>query len=327
MSFRLFDQIKGHQKNIRDLSSALENHRLSHCLIFSGPDGIGKKLIAKAFAQQLICEKPEAKACGQCPNCIRISSGQHENILEISPVNSVIKMEHAKQVHNFLQLSLIGNARAIIIDEAEKLNPQAANSLLKVLEEPPNNTFFFLITNNLTSLLATIRSRSQLLSFSAMSDKELKEIISAPDWAISAAQGSVSSLKAMLSPENTELRQKAIEILEWNSQNDTKEIFDKISSWTKSKDMSLILVQIWQKFFRDIIFYKEGMDILFFQDQKNLISQYSQLNVKQVDALIQSCFKVELEIKQNLDRQLLFENYFLGVKRAQQRQVAGANNG
>ena len=93
------------------------------------------------------------KACGICGSCLRIAQGQSESMLEIRPDGQFIKVSQASEIINYLSLQQWGRARAVIIDDVQRMNMQAANSLLKTLEEPPERTYFFLLTINYSMLI------------------------------------------------------------------------------------------------------------------------------------------------------------------------------
>ncbi|MBS1209385.1 MAG: polymerase subunit delta [Proteobacteria bacterium] len=166
--------------------------RLPHALLFCGPEGSGKRLFAEHLAHALLCQAPDAQgfACGQCPDCTWIASGNHPDFFTLVPAADEVsseegdentetaKKEKAKstqividQVRSLqasLEVGAVGHAggrRLVIIDPAEAMNAAAANALLKALEEPNGNTVYLLLSNAPRRLLPTIRSRCQVLDF------------------------------------------------------------------------------------------------------------------------------------------------------------------
>lgn len=210
---RLRDRLVGHGETWDHLVPALQAPELALTLLFAGPSGVGKKFAARAVIQALFCER-NSGACGQCGSCLRVEQGTHEGLLEISPDGTQIKAEQARQVLEFLQLRSWGRRRAVLIDEAQLLNPQAANSLLKSLEEPPEGTFFFLIAPSPAALLPTLRSRSRAVLFHPLKEAELQKLQPAPAWAVKAARGSLERLRDLLNPEEAEIRVEASGLLE-----------------------------------------------------------------------------------------------------------------
>lgn len=162
-------------------------------MLFAGEDGIGKKLFALEIARALNCRSPQgAEGCGNCPSCVRIGKFNYPQSSESDDWKGIIWTDHAdvgmvvapKRVLLVDQMRLIereanfrpyeGNARVFLIEDAEKLNDQAANALLKVLEEPPHTSHIVLLTSRPDMLLPTIRSRCQMIRFSPLTGEEIE---------------------------------------------------------------------------------------------------------------------------------------------------------
>lgn len=145
--------------------------RLPHALLLAAPAGMGKRRFAQALAWWRLCQRPTADgACGQCRSCQLLQAGTHPDLLWVSPVvdgdkvSQVIKIEQARAVVDFAtQSAQMQGHRVIVLTPADALNTAAANALLKTLEEPGRDTLFLLLTDRPAGLLATIRSRCQLL--------------------------------------------------------------------------------------------------------------------------------------------------------------------
>jgi DNA polymerase-3 subunit delta' len=178
--------IIGHEKITSFLASSIEHNRLAHAYLFIGPDGVGKKKVALEFIKRLQCEKNEIKskeinACGRCRNCLLIEQGAHPDILTVAarskeidaeePAKKTIKVQEIKieQIRQIQhQISLFPYFRgykAVIIERAEQMTQEAANCLLKTLEEPPEKSLLILICSASEKLLSTIVSRCQLVKF------------------------------------------------------------------------------------------------------------------------------------------------------------------
>ena len=197
----LFNNIYGHKKQIERLLMAKKNQRLPHALLFAGPDGIGKKKIALALAQSLLCpvankadEKiPRTKkspvvsltsfatlsapdgqhswpsACGKCSDCLSVENHKNFHLMFIQPEGLYIKVDSIREVGRFTSLQSLAPARVILMDSAHQMNLSSANSFLKILEEPPDGVYFFLISSSMSALPVTIRSRTQIVRFAPLS--------------------------------------------------------------------------------------------------------------------------------------------------------------
>jgi DNA polymerase-3 subunit delta' len=148
----------------RLLQSSLAHDRIAHAYLFLGPDSEGKKTASRLLAQALNCE--EGYPCGSCSSCHLISSGTHPDVQIIKPEGRFLRLD---QIRDLCQKAgstpLLGRTKVYIVWEADKLLPEAANHLLKILEEPPAATVFVLCAKHRQTLLPTIVSRCQEIWF------------------------------------------------------------------------------------------------------------------------------------------------------------------
>ena len=165
------------------LCRAFAASQLAHAYLLSGSEGLGKSLFADSFARYALCLNPisqgavdgiteSAVACGACSNCLKGGAGNHPDIIKIEPEEGSknIKIDQIRWLSEFvIRSSHSGGAKVAIIAGAHLLNGNAANALLKTLEEPNDNTHLFLVSDHPGRLVATIRSRCQKLAFQAPS--------------------------------------------------------------------------------------------------------------------------------------------------------------
>lgn len=176
-----------------------KGERMPHALLIHGPQGIGKRLLAERFAQSVLCEAADRRArpCGTCVGCRWVGAGSHPDFRLVEPEalarplasdeeapqpsrgarpSIEIKVDQIRALDGFLNLkSHRGGPRLALIHPAEAMNPNAANALLKGLEEPPGQAMFLLVSHRPSRLLATVRSRCVAVP------------VSVPDAAVSAA--------------------------------------------------------------------------------------------------------------------------------------------
>lgn len=173
-----FKDVAGNSRVKKILRTALQRHRVPNSLLFYGPDGVGKTVIARALAKALNCKAGKDDACGECESCKAIEAGRYPDVLAISPEKGIIKIDQMRFINQFAHLKpFSGSKRVFIIEQADKMNEESGNSLLKVLEEPPSFTHIILITNNPFLILPTIRSRCQVLAFSTIGREEIERIL------------------------------------------------------------------------------------------------------------------------------------------------------
>ena len=189
----MFDQLTGNSRVKAVLKRMLINNRLPGAMLFTGEEGVGKKLFALEVARALNCRTPkDHEACGVCSSCTRtmkLNYPQREDAEEWTQIiwtdhpdvglvvapKRVLRVEQMRQIEkeaNFRPFE--GKARVFLIDEADKLNDASANALLKVLEEPPKTSHLILITARPAMLLPTILSRCQMIRFSPLRPEEIE---------------------------------------------------------------------------------------------------------------------------------------------------------
>ncbi len=171
-------QVKRMQQAIR----YLQDHRLAHAVLISGPDAIGKLEFCLQFIKRLNCTTPNSEdhACGQCKDCHLFAARTHPDVRLINVDDSdehkkseQIKIDDIREINQFMNLSRQqGNYKVVCINMAENMNINAANALLKTLEEPPENAILFLISQHPDALLPTIKSRCQAWKFHLPSEEQ-----------------------------------------------------------------------------------------------------------------------------------------------------------
>jgi DNA polymerase III subunit delta' len=176
-----FRDIIGQEQAVNILKNALMRDRLPHSLLFTGPEGTGKRLTGLALAMELNCAEPEgAEACGKCPDCRQISKSSHPDVSIVSPEGKAleIKIDSVRALRREMHLEPVrGRYKISLIDRAEKLNSESANALLKVLEEPPARSLIMLVTPEPYSLLPTIISRCQTVKFKRLSVEDTEKVL------------------------------------------------------------------------------------------------------------------------------------------------------
>ena len=150
------------------LQSRIAQENLPHALLLTGRRGVGKLQFARQLADLLLCSESQTAPCGQCKGCRLIAAGTHPDLKVIQPPEdkNVISVDQIRELTHYLSLTaLCGGYQVILIAPADAMNVNAANSLLKTLEEPPSNTLLLLMTDRPSALTATIRSRCQVINF------------------------------------------------------------------------------------------------------------------------------------------------------------------
>lgn len=178
-----FAKLIGNQRNKQILQRLLSNGRVSATMIFAGPDGVGKRQFAITFAKAANCQKAldnsyALDSCDECATCRRIDEGTYGDVTTIQPDGQFIKIAQTRgMAEEVYYRPREGRQKFFIIDEADRLRDEAANSLLKTLEEPPPTSTLILLTSRPNSLLQTIRSRSQRMNFAPLTTAEMEKFL------------------------------------------------------------------------------------------------------------------------------------------------------
>src|SRR5262245_5894502 len=175
-----WNTLLGHTGQIQNLRAAAAGGRLAHAYAFVGPSGIGKRSFALEVAACLLCKNrtdAQLEACGECASCQQVAVGTHPDLFAVG----LLKGKRELLLEQFIGdkesrgkaglwydgslKPMAGRRRVAIIDDAETLNDESANALLKTLEEPPPNSVLVLLATSADLLLPTIRSRCQVVAF------------------------------------------------------------------------------------------------------------------------------------------------------------------
>jgi DNA polymerase III subunit delta' len=223
-----FAKLIGNDRNKTILKRLLERGRINATLIFAGPDGVGKRRFALTMAKAANCRNAPAGAyatdsCDACPVCRRIDEGAYGDVTTIAPDGQYIKIAQTRALaEEVYYRPREGRQRFFIVDEADRLRDEAANSLLKTLEEPPATSTLLLITARPDALLQTIRSRAQRITFAPLSVAEMDRYLRdhfprpAPDTALLAriTEGRIGQATAFDLSVYRQDRKVLIELLE-----------------------------------------------------------------------------------------------------------------
>jgi len=165
------------------LSRSLSGNRLAHAYLFRGPEGVGKQLFARGLAAAINCSAAETlSACGICPSCRKMFGGKHPDFLLISPEKGAIKIDQVRKLIKALSFAPYeAKTRITLIEDVHTMRKEAANSLLKTLEEPPDNNVLILTADSAGEVLQTIISRCQTIPFYGLSIPETAGILRQQD--------------------------------------------------------------------------------------------------------------------------------------------------
>lgn len=282
------ENILGHENIKRELYENIIKKELSHAYMFEGLKGIGKLSLAKEFSKIVMCEKGDKIACNSCNSCKVFENSPDFKI--IYPEGTSIKVEQIKTLNDDILLKpIVSDKKIYIIDDAELMNEQAQNKLLKTLEEPPQYAIIILIVSNKDKVIKTIKSRCTMLHFSPLDEDMItsyfkdkvidKEIIS-------YARGSIGKVYSLLKNNYIGKVSRIIELL-------------------KNKDL-LNLNEGLEIFKNNIEDINDMLEYLSFYYFKNMKDNYK-INLKRID-IIEEC---KNNIRRNANVDLALDNMMI----------------
>ncbi len=272
--------ILGHQKQWQFLKKSFKFSKVSHAYLFCGENGLGKKTIAKEFIKLLECQGENIeKPCEKCSSCLQIQKGFHPDLTIVEPIEGEIKISQVRELSRILNLKpYAAPFKTAIIDGAEKMNQEAANALLKTLEEPSGQAVLILITEHPELLPKTIVSRAQMIKFFPLLQNELKEYLKTPAFAktclpvgratadkqnlsekeiqelILLSEGKPAKLINFLSdPQKVEEEKNRLEEIKQLSSSDLISRFNYVKKITDAEENINEILERWLRYFRGLL--------------------------------------------------------------------------
>lgn len=259
-SLLCYTQLLGQEKAKKMVSRSLVGDRIPHAYIFRGPNGVGRKLFARGLAAAMNCRKGESSAaCGECASCRKYLSANHPDFLVVSPEKNGISIGRVRELSRELTYPPYEAAkRVVVLEDVHLMRREAANSLLKTLEEPPENNLVILTAESSREILPTLVSRCQVVPFFGLSESETLFIleqygIESDDGRLYArfAEGSPGKALMLKQTELIELWREVIALLLNQSAETgmdldlTLELAEKMAALKDDLGELLIFLKMW----------------------------------------------------------------------------------
>lgn len=336
-----FKDILGHEQITLHLQNAITMDKVSHAYIINGPDKSGKMMLAEAFAQTLQCEKLEetiaaaggdgsaVEPCMECHSCKQAVGRNQPDIIYVKheKPNTISVDDIRTQVNNDIVIKPYSSKHKIyIIDEAEKMNVQAQNALLKTIEEPPAYAVIILLTTNADTFLPTILSRCVTLNIKAVADEKIKKFLMSkyqvPDYqadiCVAFAQGNVGKAIQLASSEDfNELKASALQLMKRLKDIDLYEMGEaikQISEYKLAINDYFDLMMIW---YRDVLLFKATGDVngLIFKDEVyDIKRQAEKSSYNGIEEILEALRKAQVRLNANVNFDLVIELLLLTIK-------------
>lgn len=324
-----FKDIVGNEQIIEHLQNAISMGKVSHAYIINGPQLSGKMMIAEAFARALQCEKEGTDGCGECKSCHQADDHNHPDIIYVSheKPNNISVDDIRTQLNNDIVIKPYSSKYKIyIVDEAEKMNQQAQNALLKTIEEPPAYAVIMLLTTNADSFLQTIRSRCITLNMKSVKDEVIKAYLMnekhildyQADISAAFAHGIVGkAVKLASSDEFNELKESALSLIKRLDDIDLYELgaaVKQIAEYKLKVQDYFDLIMVW---YRDVLYMKATNDVngLIFKDEVyDIKKQAAKHSYQGIEAILEALEKAKIRINANVNFDLVIELLLMTIK-------------
>ena len=324
-----FTDIVGQEQLKEHLQNAIATNKVSHAYIINGERNAGKEFIARVFAMTLQCEKGETEPCGECHSCKQALGNNQPDIIYISheKPNTIGVEDIRVQINGDIAIKPYSSPRKIyIINEGEKMTPQAQNALLKTLEEPPEYAVILILTTNVEAMLPTVLSRCVVLNMKPVSDrlvkKYLMEQLAVPDYkaniSVAFARGNIGKAKMLASSEEFEkVKDEAITLVKNINDMEISEIvkaIKKISEYKFDVNDYLDILMAW---YRDVLLFKATKDVnslVFKEDIQQIMRMSDRSTYEGIEQIVNALQSSKKRLEANVNFDLTMELLFLAIK-------------
>ena len=324
-----FGDIIGHEQIITHLRSAIALDMVSHAYILNGPEYSGKMMLAEAFAMALQCEGEGERPCLECRSCRQAMDHNQPDIIYVSheKPNTIGVDDIRTQINNDIVIKPYSSRyKVYIVDEAEKMNQQAQNALLKTIEEPPAYAVILLLTTNADSFLQTILSRCITLNLKAVKEDVIRDYLmkhyQIPDYQADVcaafSQGNVGKAVQLASSEDFgELKASVLQLVKRLDDIDLYEFggaIKQIGEYKLQINDYFDLITIW---FRDVLYMKATNEVngLIFKDEVyDIKRQAAKRSYQGIEIILKALDTAKLRLHANVNFDLTLELLLLTIK-------------
>jgi DNA polymerase-3 subunit delta' len=324
-----FASLLGHDKPKALLREAVAKNKMGHAYLFRGPDGVGKKRTALTLAAYINCKSPlDGDSCGRCSTCRKYFSGNHPDLILVEPDGTAIKIGQIRELkHQLTFPPLEAKVRVIVLEDIHTMRREAANSLLKTLEEPAPGNLLILTADLAGDVLPTILSRCQIISFGSLDHKDMAHVLmqendmeeSLAFTLAAVAEGSLGRAKLLWQEGLLSLRQEVVEGLLLGQQNPAETIAqvfrlsEKGAALKENTSELLALIRLW---YRDLVLVAAGgaEASIANKDLALFLPAAAQLwSLRQLQQKLHRLDLAERQLLRNCSRTLVLETLFFDL--------------
>ncbi|MBO4396666.1 MAG: DNA polymerase III subunit [Eubacterium sp.] len=326
-----FSEIVGHEEIKTHLLEAIKKKNPFHAYIFDGDIGVGKETMAKTFAAGLQCQDTHGheKPCKECISCRQVESLNAPDVIWVTHAKANYGIDEIReQVIGTMDIRPYSSPYKIyIIPEAERMNEETQNALLKTIEEPPDYGVVILLTSNISELLPTIQSRCLTMEFHPLSSGIVEEFLrtqcQVPDYiakeSAAFAQGNIGKAirYADASDEFVSRKTKIIELLKYVERIDVSDMVDAAKNLGAKREELRDYIDLMMLWYRDVLIFKATKNInqLIFQNESQAIAaEAGRRSYEKIEDIIQAFDRAKVRLKANVDIDITMELMFSTMK-------------
>jgi len=316
--------VVGHTWAVAQLARAIDEDRLGHAYLFTGPAQIGKATLARAMAMAINCTA-EARPCGACRPCVRIATNTHVDVRVVAPEGERLKIDQVRELQRELSLSPVeARKRVAILDDFERATIEAMNALLKTLEEPPSNVVLVVMAPEAELLLPTIVSRCQIVALRPLTIAQVRDAL-VGRWGVDAGRADLLAhlsggrigwaVNAAKDKSILERRAARLDHLQSLLRASRVERFAYAESLARSAADAREAIDAWRTWWRDVMLAAaRGGAALTNVDRRDEIERIAaRLDVQQARAAAEACRLALWQLDKNAMPRLVVEVMLLGL--------------
>lgn len=324
-----FKDIIGQEHIKEHFQNAIRQKKVSHAYILQGERFSGKEYIAKLFAQALQCQEEGMDPCNRCQSCIQVASGNHPDIIFVTheKPNSIGVDDVRMQINQDVGVKPYKSPYKIyIVNECEKMTPQAQNALLKTLEEPPAYTVILLLTTSLDALLPTILSRCVVLNMRPVKDELVKNYLMGElqvpsykaDICVAFARGNIGKARLLAFSEDFDnIRNNALRLVKHIYDMELHEVtkaIKEISEYQLDVNDYLDVLSIW---YRDVLLFKATHDanpLIFKEEIQHIRKAADRSAYEGIETILKALDTAKVRLRANVNFELVMELLFITIQ-------------
>ena len=321
-----FEGIVGQEQTVEKLKRALKNNQISHAYLFEGEKGLGKKDMALKLASALNCTDDARKPCNKCNSCIKIAGGNHPDI-KIIEKDGTIKVEEIRKIIGELQLKPYESKYKIyIICDADRMNVESQNAILKTLEEPPPYAVLILLTTRGDSLLPTVISRCRIIKLYPTNPEVVKDYLikdrgidEERAHMLAAFSGGIlgRAVELLDNPDFYYRREKIIEICNKLLTSNLFSVLEQITFFEEQRSHIEEIFGLMINWYRDLLIYRETKNMGFITniDKKEEIDfQAGKIDPAKIRDIVFIIEKARNNLRSNVQLHLNIEVMLLNIR-------------